>query len=153
MADPRLTRRGLLSAALSTTVATALPLRSVHAQTQENPMRITCRFDQHSFDIQLDDTPSAQDLRTMLPLDLTIQDYSNNEKIAYLPRKLTETGAQPFKNEAPGDFCYYAPWGNLVFFYAGYRYSRGLIRLGRLVGDVQPLLTRGEYPLRITTGG
>lgn len=88
MADPRLTRRGLLSAALSTTVATALPLRSVHAQTQENPMRITCRFDQHSFDIQLDDTPSAQDLRTMLPLDLTIQDYSNNEKIAYLPRKL-----------------------------------------------------------------
>ncbi|WP_225770210.1 cyclophilin-like fold protein [Inquilinus sp. Marseille-Q2685] len=32
-------------------------------------------------------------------------------------------GSGPF---APGDFCYYAPWGNLAFFYAGYRYSRDL---------------------------
>ena len=32
----------------------------------------------------------------MLPLDLTITDYSTNEKIAYLPRKLTEEGSGPF---------------------------------------------------------
>ncbi|RVG13858.1 hypothetical protein CN234_06035 [Sinorhizobium meliloti] len=47
------------------------------------------------------------------------------------------------------DLCYYAPWGNLAFFYAGYRYSAGLIRLGRLDGGVEPLLTRGKFPLRI----
>jgi hypothetical protein len=67
-----------------------------------------------------------------------------------LPRKLTEEGSGPFTSEAPGNLCYYAPWGNLVFFYAGYRFSRGLIRLGRLDGDVAPLLTRGKFPLRIT---
>lgn len=67
-----------------------------------------------------------------------IDNYANNEKIAYLPRKLTEEGSGSFSNEAPGDLCYYAPWGNLAFFYAGYRYSAGLIRLGRLDGGVEP---------------
>ena len=47
-------------------------------------------------------------------------------------RKLTEEGRGPFSNEAAGDLCYYAPWGNLAFFHSGYKYSSGLIRLGRL---------------------
>ena len=42
------------------------------------------------------DNPSARDFASMLPLDLTIDDYSNNEKIAYLPRKLNEEGSGPF---------------------------------------------------------
>ena len=88
------------------------------------------------------DNPSARDFASMLPLELTIEDYANNEKIAYLPRKLTEDGSGPFANEAPGDLCYYVPWGNLAFFYAGYRYSRGLIRLGRLDNGFEPLLNR-----------
>ena len=45
------------------------------------------------------DNPSARDFASMLPLDLTIEDYANNEKIAYLPRKLTEEGSGPFGNE------------------------------------------------------
>jgi hypothetical protein len=35
------------------------------------------------------------------------------EKIAYLPHKLTEDASGPFGNEAPGDLCYFSPWGNL----------------------------------------
>jgi hypothetical protein len=50
----------------------------------------------------------------MLPLELTIENYASNEKIAYLPRKLTENGIGPFAGEAPGDLCYFAPWCNLV---------------------------------------
>ena len=112
-------------------------------------MRMNGRFADQALSIALIDTPAARDLHSMLPLDLTIEDYSTNEKIAYLPRKLTEEGAAPFDNEAPGDFCYYAPWGNIVFFYDSYRYSRGLIRLGRIEGGLEPLHTRGEFPLRI----
>ena len=112
-------------------------------------MRIRIAFADHDFTATLYDNPSARDLASMLPLDLTITDYSTNEKIAYLPRKLTEEGSGPFGDEAPGDLCYYAPWGNLAFFHAGYRYSRGLIRLGRLDGGVEPLLLRGEFPLRV----
>lgn len=97
----------------------------------------------------LHDNSSARDFTSMLPLDLTIEDYSTNEKIAYLPRKLTEEGSGPFDNERPGDLAYYAPWGNLAFFHAGYRYSRGLIRLGRIDGDIAPLQMRGKFDLHI----
>jgi hypothetical protein len=88
-------------------------------------MKIECAFSDHIFTASLYDNPSARDFASMLPLDLTIEDYSNNEKIAYLSRKLTEEASGPFANEAPGDLCYYAPWGDLAFFYAGYRFSRG----------------------------
>lgn len=81
--------------------------------------------------------------------NLAVEDYSTNEKIAYLPRKLTEDGSGPFSNEAAGDLCYYAPWGNLAFFYGGYQYSPGLIRIGRLDDGPAPLLRRGKCALRI----
>jgi hypothetical protein len=112
-------------------------------------MRIGIAFAGHDFTATLDDNPSDRDLASMLPLDLTIDDYAHNEKIAYLPRELTREGAGPFSNERPGDLCYYAPWGNLAFFYDSYRYSNGLIRLGRLDDGIEPLLTHGEFPLRI----
>jgi hypothetical protein len=95
------------------------------------------------------DNPSARDFASLLPLDLTIDNYAGNEKIAYLPRKLSEAGSGPFVAERPGDLCYFAPWGNLALFYASYRYSAGLIRLGRFDNGFDPLLVRGEFPLRI----
>ena len=112
-------------------------------------MKIRIAFNNRDFTASLHDNPSARDLASMLPLDLTIDDYSTNEKIAFLPRKLTGEGSGPFTNEAPGDLCYYAPWGNLAFFHAGYRYSAGLIRLGGLDSGVEPLLVRGKFSLRI----
>ncbi|MAD37305.1 MAG: MFS transporter [Tistrella sp.] len=112
-------------------------------------MQLRFSFDTHDFTATLDDTPTARDLMSMLPLDLTIEDYSTNEKIARLPRRLTEDGSGPFRGEAPGDLCYFAPWGNLAFFYGGYGFSRGLIRLGRLNGGIGPLLTRGSFPLTV----
>lgn len=110
-------------------------------------MQIRFRFHTHDFSAVLEGNPSSRDLLSMLPLTLTIEDYSTNEKIAYLPRKLTERGAAPFQGEALGDLCYYAPWGNLVFYHDRYRCSAGLIRLGRLNAGIQPLLTKGKYPL------
>lgn len=58
-------------------------------------------------------------------------------------------GGDPFDQARRGDIAYYAPWGNLVFYYGSYRYSKGLIRLGRFDDGFEPLLTRGEFPLRI----
>ncbi|MGK7062887.1 cyclophilin-like fold protein [Bradyrhizobium sp. 1050_B9_N1_2] len=112
-------------------------------------MHMRCSFADQTFTVSLEDNPSARELAAMLPLDLGIEDYSTNEKIAYLPRKLTEESGGPFSNEAPGDLCYYAPWGNLAFFHGGYKYSSGLIRLGRLDDGPRPLLKRGKFSLRI----
>lgn len=112
-------------------------------------MRLRFAFAGQEFTATLEDNPSARDLFSMLPLDLKISDYATNEKIAYLPRKLTEDGSSRFDSEAVGDLCYYAPWGNLAMFHGPYRWSRGLIRLGRLDQGAKPLLVRGEYPLRV----
>ena len=111
-------------------------------------MKLRMTFNGTPLTATLYDNPSARELFAMLPLELSIDDYSSNEKIAYLPRKLTLEGMGPFANEQPGDICYYAPWGNLALFYAGYRYSSGLIRLGRFESSA-PLLTRGAFPLRV----
>nr|WP_287257909.1 cyclophilin-like fold protein [Thioclava sp.] len=144
-----MTRRGF-----AVGVACALPMsRPARATPKEPPMRLTCRFADQSFDVTLNDSPAARDLLSLLPLELTIEDYAQNEKIAYLPRKLTEQGATAFSDEAIGDVCTYAPWGNLVFFHAPYRYSRGLIRLGRVEGDIAPIKLRGTYPLSVISHG
>ena len=134
--------------ALGAIVASALMTQLAFGQTpqdaapnqDETSMRIRIEFNGASMTATLYDNPSARDFASMLPLDLTIDDYSINEKIAYLPRKLTEEGGGPFGNEA---------WGNLVFFYGSYRYSSGLIRLGRIDGDIAPLLVRGKFDLHI----
>lgn len=140
---------GLLAGALTTQLAFAQTAQDASPARDETAMRVRIAFNGASMTATLYDNPSARDFASLLPLDLTIDDYSNNEKIAYLPRRLTEEGSGPFGNEAPGDLCYYAPWGNLAFFYGSYRYSGGLIRLGRIDGDFAPLLMRGKFDLRI----
>jgi hypothetical protein len=144
---PLFSRRAFLGATLASAVLPKLAFGQ--AGQEETSMRIRIEFKGQSMTATLYDNPSARDFASMLPLDLTIDDFSTNEKIAYLPRKLTEEGNAPFGNEAPGDLCYYIPWGNLAFFYDSYRSSRDLIRLGRIDGSFEPLLTRGKFNLRI----
>src|SRR3546814_3741715 len=96
-----LTRRTLLAAALASAATPRLVFGQ--ASSERAIMKIECAFADHVFTASLNDNPSARDLASMLPLYLTIEDYSNNEKIAYLPHKLTEEGSGPFRNEAPGD--------------------------------------------------
>jgi hypothetical protein len=150
MGPPTISRRAMLSA----TLAAAVP-HLAHGQNGRDPasqkptdVRIKLTFDGRTMTATLYDNPSARDLATLLPLDLTIDDYGNNEKIAHLPRKLTEDGSGPFDNERPGDLCYFRSWGNLAMFYADYRWE-GLIRLGHFEGSFEPLLVRGKFPLRI----
>lgn len=146
-----LSRRRLLTAcAASLAVPVHVRAQTRTAQAQDGAaIRLGLTFADQDFAATLEDNASARDLVSMLPLDLTISDYSSNEKIAYLPRKLTEEGSTRFGNEAPGDLCYFAPWGNLAMFHGPYQWSRGLIRLGRLEGGPAPLLVRGEHPLRV----
>lgn len=144
-----LSRRNVLALAASLATLSLARMQADATDTGSLAMRVRFIFADQSFTATLEDNLSARDLVSMLPLDLTITDYSTNEKIAYLPRKLTEEGSGRFGDEAPGDLCYFAPWGNLAFFHAGYRWSRGLIRLGRLDGGIAPLLVRGEFPLQV----
>ncbi|MGO7049953.1 MFS transporter (plasmid) [Rhizobium leguminosarum] len=111
-------------------------------------VRVRFTFGDSTMTATLNDSPSAGDFASMLPLDLTIEDYSHNEKIVRLPRKLTDEGSGPFDNERPGDLCYFKPWGNLALFYGGYKWD-GLIRLGRFEDGFDPLRIRGNFSVRI----
>jgi hypothetical protein len=145
-----ISRRALVGAALATAVLPGV-VRSqgADAASQEaSSMKVRFTFDGRAMIATLYDNPSARDFYSMLPLDLTIKDFSDNEKIAYLPRKLTEEGRGPFGNEQPYDLCYYMPWGNLAMFYGAYRHA-GLIRLGRFDEGHEALHVPGEFPLRI----
>ncbi len=146
-----LSRRAMLGAAIA---ASVLPPPAYGQQGGDaasqvpTNMRIRMTFDGRVMTATLYDNPSARDFYSMLPLELTIKDYGNNEKIAYLPRKLTEEASGPFGNEQPYDLCYFTPWGNLAMFYADYHHP-GLIRLGRFDEGHEALHVPGEFPLRI----
>jgi len=146
----RFTRRTAIQAAVLMAATAPLGIAAKTKAQGAAPMKVRIAFNDRLMTATLEDNPSARDFMSMLPLhELTIDDYATNEKISYLPRKLTEEGSGPFGGERPGDLCYYAPWGNLAFFHAGYRWSRGLIRLGRIDGSFDALLAKGIFPLRI----
>jgi len=145
-------RRALLWAMAASVAAPRLSLaqqKNNRASQEPTDMRIRLTFSNQRMVVTLYDNPSARDFLSLLPLDLTIDDYGNNEKVAYLPRKLTEKGSRPFDDAAPGDFGYFAPWGNLAMYHGSYHYSEGVIRLGRFESSFEPLLVRGKFPLRI----
>ncbi|WP_118138643.1 cyclophilin-like fold protein [Oceanicella sp. SM1341] len=125
----------------------ALGPAGLHAQP--TPLRMRCSFDDQVITYTLLDNPTVRDLLSLLPLDLTIEDFSTNEKIAHLPRRLDEGGFAPFDDETPGDLCYFLGWGNLAFFHDSYRFRNDLIRLGHIEGGVAPLLHKGRYALRL----
>ena len=97
----------------------------------------------------LDDTPSARDFFSQLPLTLALEEYAQTEKIAYLPRKLTTQAAPEGIDPQVGDIAYYAPWGNLAIYYRDFGYSSGLIRLGRITSGLDALTAQPSGTLTI----
>jgi len=97
----------------------------------------------------LDDTPTARDFASALPLELTLRDYHGIEKVADLPRKLDTTGAPRAYKPETGDITLYAPWGNLAIFIKPFSSSAGLIRLGAFDGSIAPLQRSGALTARI----
>lgn len=145
--DRRTFSGGVMASMLMPHIGLAQPSYDPNNQ-EPTDMRVRFTFADRTMTATLYDGPASRDFFGMLPLDLTISDFSNNEKIAHLPRKLTEEGSGPFGNEQPYDLCYYVPWGNLAMFHADYRHP-GLIRLGRFDEGHEALHHRGEFPLRL----
>ena len=135
------TRRAVLAGGASVLLAPAV------ARAQS--MRLQVSFDEQVATYQLVDNSTVRDLVSMLPLDLEITDFSTNEKIVHLPRRLDEGGFAPYRDEAPGDLCYFLGWGNLALFHDYYTFRDDLIRLGRIEGDVAPLLHKGTFPVQL----
>lgn len=112
-------------------------------------MNLDLTIDGHRVDATLNESATARDLTDLLPLTLETEDFHRTERIAHPPRTLDTTGAPAASRPKAGDLAYYAPWGNLAFFYRDGDHSPSLIILGRLAdpGDIDRLA--GAQHIRI----
>ncbi|MFH8760545.1 cyclophilin-like fold protein [Streptomyces atroolivaceus] len=83
----------------------------------------------------LDDSVTAGDFASLLPLTLDLKDFHQAEKIVDLPRRLSTSGAPKGAAPKAGDLGYYAPWGQLVLYYRDVPYADGIVILGHLADD------------------
>jgi hypothetical protein len=112
------------------------------------PIRIT--FGDTELTARLHDNATARDLAAQLPLTLTFRDHNNVEKTAPLPRELSLDGAPEGHDPAAGDLGYWAPDGDLVFYYdSDASFFNGIVRIGEFNGDIDTL-ERQSDDLRAT---
>lgn len=90
----------------------------------------------------LNNSTTSKELISMLPITLKLEDYANTEKISYLPRKLSLTGAPSGHSPSVGDITYFAPWGNIAIIYKESKvgFANGFIRLGKIDSGLEYLL-------------
>ncbi len=108
----------------STSTDTIIP------EAEERKLKMT--IDGQVMNATLYDTPAADALYEMLPLELTFEDFNGTEKISYLPEELPTEGEPDGYDPEVGDLCLYAPWGNLAIFYKDFGYSDSLVLLGHI---------------------
>lgn len=104
-----------------------------------SPTRIKLTFEDKVLYVKLIDNESSRDLISMLPLEVSFDDYNNTEKIASLPRKLELKNSPKEYSVQVGDFAYYAPWGNLSIFYKEFESSNSLQKLGEFETGIDEL--------------
>lgn len=123
---------------------------SVPAEAEQKAPVVAIRIDVEgrSITATLEESETARDFASLLPLELTLTDYAETEKIGDLPRRLSTEGAPQGVTPAAGDLAYYAPWGNLAVFLRDFRHSSGLVRLGRLDDGLE--VFRRPGPLQVT---
>lgn len=126
------------------TLAAALP----HPTLAGEQMEIRLIVGGETLSAMLEDNPTSRDFMRMLPVTLTMKDYSGTEKIGNPPRKLSTKGAPDGFDPAVGDITLYAPWGNIAIFYREGSWSRGLISLGRITSGMEKLAAmHGDFEI------
>ncbi|MDK2825882.1 MAG: hypothetical protein PWQ44_1059 [Methanolobus sp.] len=106
-------------------------------EEEETKMIISVQANGNTTIFELNDGNAAKELYEQLPLTIDVEDFSNNEKIFYPPKKLGTTNT-PMANAKAGTLAYYAPWGDVVMFYDKFGSAGGLYELGNVVSG-------GEY--------
>lgn len=86
--------------------------------------------------IQLNDSSAAKSLYEQLPLTISVENYSSNEKIFYPPEKL-DTADAPMAEGGAGVLAYFAPWGDVVMYYGAFDKYPGLYELGNTTSGVE----------------
>lgn len=112
-------------------------------------MKIKITVGQRVVTATMADNAAAQDFVSRLPLEVTLNDYNNTEKIFYPLPKLSIEGVKRGCAPAPGDITIYVPWGNVAIFYKKWSQSSDLILIGSIDGDgIRALNVPGDLTVR-----
>ena len=119
------------------------------AVTVGTPIRIT--FAETELAARLHDNAAGRDLAAQLPLTLTFRDHNDVEKTAPLPRELSRDGAPEAHDPAAGDIGYWAPDGDLVFYYDDDAPAfSGIVRIGEFESKTDAIeRQRGGFSVTI----
>jgi hypothetical protein len=135
---------GMVANVHSTESAPTAPAGSREASSQRTrAMKISIKVQDKVITATLADNATARDFASLLPMTVTLNDYASTEKVTDLPRRLSTNGAPEGSDPSIGDITYYAPWGNLAIFYRDFRYSSGLIKLGKIDSGGEALNVTG----------
>jgi hypothetical protein len=121
----------------------AVEVNSSNSSLKTDSMKLKITIGDKVMSAILDDNATTRDFISLLPLTLTLADYSRTEKISDLPKKLSTNDAPTGYKPSVGDITLYAPWGNLAIFYKDFSYSNGLISLGKITSGIEALNVSG----------
>jgi hypothetical protein len=117
----------------------------------ETPIKITVA--DAVIPARLADNATARDLAAQLPITLTFKDFNHVEKIATLPWRLSTDGVPAGADPDVGDIGYYAPSGDLVFYYGDVGYWKGIVRIGRFDTTLELIEHQDDnFPVTIERG-
>lgn len=116
----------------------------------ETSLKIGITVGSRTITATMEDNAAARDFLSRLPLEVTLSDYSNAEKIFYPSPALTTSKVARSCTPAPGDITIYVPWGNVAIFYKNGSRSNDLIRIGRIDGNgIEALSIPGSLSVRL----
>ena len=106
---------------------------------EETTMRISVKSAGHEIIYELNNSQAARELYAQLPLTTDVEPFSNNEMTFYPPQKLN-TADTPLSGGEPGSLSYYAPWGDVVMFYAPCSPNGSLYEIGTVVSGKENIV-------------
>lgn len=107
--------------------------------------KIKLILDNEEVIVNMYDNPTSRGFMAMLPMTLSFEDYVGEEKISYLPRRLSTEPAPSNSVPTVGDFAYFSPWGNLAIFYKDTATAEnGLIVLGEIESGKEHLASKSD---------
>ena len=138
---------------LVSVVCLSAPATLAYAQEGDGIVGTVVQFSNAAVSVELtigEDNPTVRDFLSLLPATMTLEEFAGREKIGYFARKLTVVGS-PGSDPADGDLIYFAPWGNLGFYYntSGIGYSGQTIHIGRYDATLEQLEALSSEPVTI----
>lgn len=140
-----------MAGAASSSESTLADSSTAISHASEQRVKVRIAIGSKMMTAELDDNPTARDFLSLLPLTVTLRDYSRAEKVSdALPRRLSEAGAPEIAAGETGDIAYYAPWGNIAFYRGQGPDASGVIRIGKILSGSEALHQSGQISMTLS---